>query len=88
LFLRELPHGVEDYPEPTTTAGAASALRAQCLDDMLTAIQDWAASTGRTRTLWRRSARYEIARFRRWFLIPERAAFEAAVARRQRRAAA
>jgi hypothetical protein len=87
LFLRDLPHGVEDYPVPANSV-AASHLRAQCLDDMLTAIQDWAASTGRTRTLWRQSARYEIARFRRWFLLPERRAFEEAVARQQRRAAA
>jgi hypothetical protein len=86
LFLRELPHGVEDYPVPINSV-AASHLRAQCLDDMLTAIRDWATSTGRTRALWRRSARYEIARFRSWFLDPERAAFEAAVERSQRRAA-
>ena len=84
LFPRELPHGVEDYPVPANGA-AASHLRAQCLDDMLTAIRDWAASTGRTRALWRRSARYEIARFRSWFLAPERAAFEAAVERQQAR---
>jgi hypothetical protein len=87
LFLRELPHGVEDYPVPANSV-AASHLRAQCLDDMLAAIRDWAASTGRTRALWRRSARYEIARFRSWFLDPERAAFEAAVARQQARRAA
>jgi hypothetical protein len=87
LFLRELPHGVEDYPVPANSV-AASHLRAQCLDDMLTAIRDWSASTGRTRALWRRSARYEIARFRSWFLDPERAAFEAAIAASKLRRAA
>lgn len=63
---------------PYTTA---QLIRMQRLDTMLEAIGDFWASTGRERVRCRRFARLAISDFRQWHLIPERRAFEAAVAR-------
>ena len=59
------------------------------LRDMLSAIAEWSHSEGTERAYWRRNALHDIAQFRRRYLVPERQAFEAAVARSQqhRRAA-
>jgi hypothetical protein len=63
-------------------------MRAQLLRDMLAAIAEWSHATGADRDYWRGIARDQIREFRRRYLIPERAAFEAAVARNQIRRAA
>jgi hypothetical protein len=63
--------------------------RTQLLRDMLAAIEEWSHATGADRDYWRGIALDQIAEFRRRYLIPERAAFEAAVERnRQIRRAA
>jgi hypothetical protein len=64
-------------------------LRQQSLDEVLNDLREYrAASHPALRAFWRRLALHDIARFRRDHLIPERAAFEAAVARQQSRRAA
>jgi hypothetical protein len=56
-------------------------LRQQALDELLNDLAEYrAASHPAMRAFWRRLALHDIARFRRDHLIPERAAFEAAVA--------
>jgi hypothetical protein len=56
---------------------------------MLAAIAEWSHATGADRDYWRGIALDQIREFRRAHLIPERAAFEAAVERnRQLRRAA
>jgi hypothetical protein len=62
--------------------------RQQALDELLNEISEYRAASPAFRPYWRRLARHDIARFKRDYLIPERAAFEAAVrASRSRRAA-
>jgi len=63
-------------------------IRAYRLRDMLGAIAEWSHATGSERDFWRATALNRIAEFRRLHLVPERAAFEAAVARSQIRRAA
>ena len=64
-------------------------IRAYRLRDMLGAIEEWRHATGSERDFWRATAMNRIHEFRRLHLLPERAAFEAAVERnRQRRRAA
>jgi hypothetical protein len=79
LFLRELPHGERSVTE---------SYRAQALDELLASIREYRAASPAFRPYWRKLARHDIARFRRDYLIPERAAFEAAVRRSQQRRAA
>ena len=62
--------------------------RTQLLRDMLAAIEEHRHATGADRDYWRGIALDQIREFRRRYLIPERAAFEAAVARSQLRRAA
>ena len=78
LFLRELPQ---------RERSVAESYRAQCLAEMLRCIHEARTAIPSFRVFWRTCARYEIRQFRRLFLIPERAAFEAAVAQQSRRAA-
>jgi hypothetical protein len=63
-------------------------LRQQALDELLNEIGEWRTASPQFRGFWRRLALHDIARFRRDWLIPERAAFEAAVERQQARRAA
>ena len=63
-------------------------IRAYRLRDMLGAIEEFWRSEGTERDFWRTTALNRISEFRRLHLIPERAAFEAAVARSQVRRAA
>ena len=64
-------------------------LRQQALTELLNDIAEYrAASHPALRAFWRVLALHDIARFRRDYLRPERAAFEAAVAASQRRRAA
>ena len=58
------------------------------LRDLLAAVAEWSHATGTERDFWRRTALNRIAEFRRLHLLPERAAFEAAVIRSQIRRAA
>ena len=63
-------------------------LRQQALDEMLASIAEYRAASPAFRHFWRVVALHDIARFRRDYLQPERAAFEAAVRRQQSRRAA
>jgi hypothetical protein len=63
-------------------------LRAQCLDETLRCIREYRAASREFRPFWRGLALYEISQFKRWFLVPERAAFLAAVERAKHRRAA
>lgn len=64
-------------------------LRQQALDELLNDLHEYAAASHPAlRAFWRRLARHDIARFRRDYLRPERAAFIAAVERQQARRAA
>ena len=63
--------------------------RAQRLAEMLASIAEYRAASPAFRPFWRVLALHNIARFKRDYLQPERAAFEAAVAASgQRRRAA
>lgn len=62
-------------------------LREQQLWEMNRCIREYRAASPAFRHFWRVVALHNIHRFRRDHLIPERAAFEAAVRRSQRRAA-
>jgi hypothetical protein len=55
---------------------------------MLASIREYAAASPAFRPYWRRLALHDIARFKRDWLIPERAAFLAAVAASSQRRAA
>jgi hypothetical protein len=55
---------------------------------MLASIHEYRAASPAFRPFWRKLAMHDIRRFRRDWLDPERAAFLAAVACQQRRAAA
>jgi hypothetical protein len=62
--------------------------REQQLQQMTRCISEYRAASPAFRPYWRTLARHDIARFRRDYLVPERAAFEAAVRRQQARRAA
>jgi hypothetical protein len=51
-------------------------------------LAEYRAASPAFRAFWRRLARHDIVRFKREFIAPERAAFEAAVRAAQRRIAA
>ena len=72
----------------SATPGIAGTRRAQCLEDMLRNIAEYQNASAPFRPFWRRLALHDIVAFKREFLIPERQAFEAAVARSQARRAA
>lgn len=64
-------------------------LRQQCLDELLNDLAEYrSASSPALRAFWRVLALHDIRRFKRDWLAPERAAFEAAVRRQQSRRAA
>ena len=63
-------------------------LRQQALDELLNDIGEWRTASPQFRGFWRRLALHDIARFRRDWLWPERAAFDAAVRQQQSRRAA
>ena len=54
---------------------------------MLASIHEYRAASPAFRPYWRRLALHDLCRFKRDWLAPERAAFEAAIASSQRRAA-
>lgn len=60
-------------------------VRMQRLDAMKKAVDDYWSSTGVARARCRRNARHAIAEFRIFHMQPERASFEAAVARSKAR---
>ena len=60
-------------------------LRQQALDELLNDLREYRAASPAFRHFWRVVALHNIARFRRDWLIPERAAFEAAVRRQPAR---
>ena len=76
-----------DRNEHIGVPNIAGTLRQQALDELLTSIAEYRAASPAFRHFWRVVALHNIARFRRDHLDPERAAFEAAVARSQMRAA-
>jgi hypothetical protein len=55
---------------------------------MLASIEEFWRSSDEDRRIARRAALYEIRQWRRAYLVPERRAYAAAVARSQRRNAA
>ena len=63
-------------------------LRQQALAELLNDLAEYRAASPTFRHFWRVVALHDIARFRRDYLQPERAAFEAAVRRQQSRRAA
>ena len=79
LFLRELPQRATSVTESH---------RAQALAELLNDLAEYRAASPAFRAFWRRLALHDVARFRRDYLDPERAAFEAAVAQQQSRRAA
>ena len=60
-----------------------SGLRAQALAELLNDLAEYRAANPAFRHFWRRLALHDIARFKREFIQPERAAFLAAVERQQ-----
>jgi len=87
------PRAAGAAARPTGQSGSAgqrqALIRAQALAELLNDIAEYrAASHPALRAFWRVLALHDIARFRRDYLRPERAAFEAAVAASQRRRAA
>ena len=65
-----------------------SGLRAQALAEMLASIGEYRTASPAFRPFWRRCALHDVRRFKRDWLRPERAAFEAAVAAGKRKRAA
>jgi hypothetical protein len=63
-------------------------LRAHALAELLNDLAEYRAASPAFRPYWRKLAMHDIARFRRDWLWPERAAFEAAIARAAQRRAA
>ena len=61
----------------------AALLRAARLRDLLASVEEWRHASGSDRVWWRRDARHRLAEWRRLYRIPERTAFQAAVARSQ-----
>ena len=79
LFLREFPQRATSVTE---------SYRGQCLAEMLASIAEYQTASPAFRPYWRKLALHDVRRFRRDYLDPERAAFEAAVERQQARRAA
>jgi hypothetical protein len=77
-----------DRNERIGVPNVTGTLRSQALAEMLTSIHEYAAASRAFRPYWRRLALHDIRRFRRDYLVPERAAFEAAVLAAQARRAA
>ena len=77
-----------DRPVPAPAVRIGGTLRQQALDELLNDLAEYRAASPAFRPYWRRLAIHDIARFRRDWLQPERAAFEAAVRARQARRAA
>jgi hypothetical protein len=76
-----------DRNERIGVPNITGSLRQQALDELLASIREYRAASPAFRPYWRKLAMHDIARFKREFLVPERRAFEAAVACQQRRAA-
>ena len=76
-----------DRPVPAPAVRIGSTLRQQALAELLNDLAEYRAASPAFRPFWRKLALHDVARFKRDWLRPERAAFEAAVARSQRRAA-
>ena len=61
----------------------AHVLRDQRRRDLLAAIEEWRRASGPERVWWRGNALHRLAEWRTLYQRPERAAFQAAVARSQ-----
>lgn len=86
-----LPALVREQTKHANRSGVpnGSGLRAQALAELLASIAEYRAASPAFRHYWRVLALHDIARFKRDWFQPERAAFEAAVERsKQRRRAA
>ena len=73
---------------PQRATSVTESYRAQALDELLNDLAEYRAASPAFRPYWRKLAMHDIRRFRRDWLAPERAAFEAAVRRQQSRRAA
>lgn len=65
---------------------AARLVRQHRMRDLLSAIEEWRRADGPDRTYWRQQARWLISQWRCLYEQPERAAFNAAVAKSRRAA--
>jgi hypothetical protein len=74
IARRQRPQSLTD----TARIGRAARLR-----DLLASIAEWERASGPDRVWWRRDARHRLAEWRRLHAIPERAAFQRAVAAAQ-----
>jgi hypothetical protein len=77
-----------DLNERIGVPNITGTLRQQALDELLASIREYRTASRAFRPFWRKLAMHDISRFRRDWLDPERAAFEAAVRRQQSRRAA
>ena len=68
-------------PSLSRSTSVYSSLRAQALAELLNGLAEYRAASPAFRPYWRKLARHDIARFKRDFLRPEMAAFEATVER-------
>lgn len=64
---------------------AIAGLRAQRHRDLLASIEEYRRATGPDRRYWRRVTRHQIAEWKLLHTVPERAAFQAAVAASRQR---
>ena len=71
----------EPGQRPPSLTDAAALIRAARLRDLLAAIAEWERASGPDRRYWRYDAQHRLREWRRLHAIPERAAFQAAVAR-------
>lgn len=62
-------------------SSASRILRDHRRRDMLAAVAEWQRATGPERDYWREEATWRLAQWRRLYRVPERAAFQQAVAR-------
>ena len=74
-----------DRPVPAPAVRIGSTLRQQALDELLNDLREYRTASPAFRPFWRRCTLHDVVRFKRDHLQPERAAFEAAVARQQAR---
>jgi hypothetical protein len=79
----DAPHHSQRVVGPLSDAAAI--IRDQRRRDLIAAVEEWRRASGPDRVWWRRDARHRMAEWRRLHAIPERAAFQAAVAAAQHR---
>ena len=80
--VKNAPQAKRISSSPTATCDSAARLiRAARLRDLLAAVEEWRRASGPDRVWWRHDAQHRLAEWRRLHVLPERAAFQAAVAK-------